>query len=302
MRIVDNHCFTMPIIIFKEHPSALEYRIGQLNHDQTVSTIAMPWIEQCKFDRFFFHVIGTEVHVFEDYKRLSVTSLDKLYDHALRLEENVNHLEKVKRGRGGERNTIEPLLANTQFIDIYTKYEPKLSKPVVLGFKETESYSYKQKRKIISSFEDLLAHINSARNDDKVLTSSTQGDTSQTDGISNPILSGVKVLTDGIGDSVHYVFDKAGGVLDNTFDSAGNALGGIADFVSGGFMKLLIIVASVAVAGLFLYALVKNKLLASDEDDTRKQFPSYPQQDYRPPPYESLRKRDKREQESLTEF
>jgi hypothetical protein len=302
-----NLCFTMPIVIFKERPGQLEYRIGQLHHDQTISTIAMPWIEECKFERYFFHVIGSEVHVFEDYERLSVTSLDKLYDHALRLERNVDLLEKLGRDENVTRDRIEPLLENTQFIDIYTKYEPKLAKPVVLGFKETESYSYKQKRKIISSFEDILAHINSARYDDKLLVSATTGDTSQMSGVVDSVSSGVKVIVDGIGDSVSYVIDSAGGFIDSTLNTAGDSLGNVADFVSGGFVKILIVVASVAVAALFVYYMIKHKLLAEDSDAVQYNNPIAYQHASMPfpPPYESVIERTpggmrKRNQEATT--
>lgn len=277
-------CFTMPIIVFRDSMSVDEYRVGQLHKDQAISTVNMPFLEECQFDRYFYHTIGSHVYVFENYKQLSITSLDDLFDHAKRIRDNTQHLKRLEHHETTRRKNIEPLLENTQFIDIYTKYEPKLTKPVVIGFKNTELYDYRERRRIISSFEDVIAYQSAARFDNRVFYSRIFGQKQVSHGlidfeeIVDGVTDGFKIITDGISDTVNYVIDAGGDTLENVVDRAGGILGEVADFFSGGFMKIIIIVAAIAVFALFVYFFMKNHLLADDGDDKLppQTYPAYP--------------------------
>ena len=275
-----DRCFTMPIIIFKDSLSAEEYRVGQLKPDQSISTTRMPYVEECKMERHFFHVIGEHIYVFENYWKLSVTPLQQLYDHASRLESNVDHLTLLKNSTTTEpRRPIEPLLEDTQFIDIYTKYEPKLVKPIVIGFRNTEMYDYRTRRRVISDLEDLIAYINVVKFDDKIFKSKIGGKY-QGDGeasfqdIVGAVGKGFKIVVDGIGDGVNYVIDRVGDTVDNVFEEADDILGSVTDFFKGGVLEFVLLVAGVAVCALFIYFLIKHKLFANDneEDDDNNQY------------------------------
>jgi hypothetical protein len=282
--ILPNRCFTMPIIIFTDTFSIDEYRIGQLHHDQTVSTISFPFVEECKLDRYFFHAIDEHIYVFQNYKMLSKTAINNLFDHASRLKNSQDHLHKLKNNQTSHRDQIDPLLENTQFIDIYTKYESKLVKPVVIGFKNTELYSYRQKRRMMSSFEDLIAYTNEARFDDKRLDAKILGFRSDDGGylsfsdVVDSVSDGVKYLTDAVGDTLNYAVGKAGGVAGNLFQTADQTLSGLFRYLSNGFVQMGIIVAILAIIGLFAYYFIRPKLLSNDDEyedeDMRSQFDS----------------------------
>ena len=277
--ILPNRCFTMPIIIFSDTLSIDEYRIGQLHHDQTISTIRFPFVEECKLDRFFFHAIDEHVYVFKNYKLLSQTALSNLFDHATRLKNAENHLSKMKNNQTSSRAQIDPLLENTQFIDIYTKYEAKVVKPVVIGFKNTELYSYRQKRRMIASFEDVIAHTNEARFDDKRLEAKIfgfrreGGPTFSFKGIVDSVSDGVKYLTDVVGDTINYAAGKASNTAGNVFRRTEQTLGGIFKYFSNGFVQVGIIVVILAVVGLFAYYFIRSKLLSDDDDDDDDRLP-----------------------------
>ena len=282
LAIRPNLCFTMPIIIFTDTFSIDEYRIGQIHHDQTVSTISFPFIEECKFDKLFFHAIDEYVYVFQNYKLLSQTLLNNLFDHAARLKSTHSHLTKMKRNQTSNRQKIDPLLENTQFIDIYTKYEPKLVKPVVIGFKNTELYSYRQKRRMISSFEDLIAYSNEARFDDKRLHAEIFGFRAEGLGgvfsfedMVDSVTSGVKYLTDAVGDTLNYAVGKAGDVAGNVFKTADKTLSGVFKYLSNGFVQIGIIVAVLAIFGLFAYYFIRPKLLSNDDEEEDIQVHNY---------------------------
>lgn len=261
-----NLCFVMPIIIFR-HDSALEqFRIGQLHHDQSISTLNMPFVEECKFGRQFFHAVGKDVHVFENYKKVSQTSLDDLYDHASRLAENDAYLKQIDES--GSRPSIEPLLENTQFVDIYTKFEPTKLQRMFLRFDNTDIYGYRQKRKIISSFEDLVAYSNQARLDESAYQS-RKGPTVT----SNPYMTledagdGFKFLVDNVAEGINYVIDGGESVVGNLLNTAGSTMDDVADFFTGGFLKVIIILVAIAGVGVLIYVLVKQRLLKDDHDD-----------------------------------
>jgi len=309
--IDEDRCFTMPIIIFREKSGRKAYKIGQMNHDNTISTISMPWVEDCKYGRYFFHYIGQNVHYFQDYKLQSVTDIDHLYDYASRLQKNIKHLERIRATNSTvKRENIEPLLENTRFVDIHTKYQPPSHKPIVLGFQNTAIYSYKQKRKVISSIEALLANANSARFDDKklkIITGSKKiitGGSGDFASFISGVASGVKVLVRGVGgiaetivdtggDFFENIIETGGGVVETAFETGGNVvgsavdrasdvLGSVADFFSGGFMKIILVIVAVAAVGLFLYYIVKKKLLSDDNNTVV--YPSYTH----PPPQLSM--------------
>ena len=297
-----DRCFTMPIIIFKDSLSTEEYRVGQLQPDQSISTNKMPYIEECKIERYFFHVIGKFIYVFENYRKLSVTLLQELYDHASRLETNVDHLNSLKNTSIRSRKPIEPLLEDTQFIDIYTKYEPKLVKPIVLGFTDTEMYDYRTRRRTISSLEDLIAYVNVAKFDDQIFRSKTggkfqRGGTVSFENIVGAVGKGFKIVVDGIGDGVNYMIDTVGDTVDNVVEETNDILGSVVDFFKGGVLEFILVVAGIAVCALFIYYLFKHKLLANDdeEDDNHYQQPYNHHQQY-VRPYDSnltLRQRQK---------
>ena len=281
-----NLCFTMPIITFKD--SNGQYRLGQLNHDQSVSTISHPWVEECKFGRIYVHVIGSEVYVFSNYERLSVTSLDKLFDHSTRLRDNVMHLDGLSKGNTTTRNEIEPLLESTQFIDIYTKYDPKLIDTIVTGFKDTEIYGYREKLRMISSFEDLIAHVNKARLDNRRLDMATQGyvHSQYSNSFGGFVGDGFKILVDGIGEGAGFVIESVGGVVENTIgkaiDETGNILGGVADFAKGPIMDFIIIVAAISVVAFLFYLFIRKRLMKQGSSETVSMYHATMQQ---PPPY-----------------
>lgn len=271
-----NYCFTMPIVIFREHMGANKYKIGQMYNDHTISTVEMPWIEECKFDRYFFHYIGHEIHVFMSYKRISITHIDVLFDYALRLKNNVNQLKSMHNGTASKRKLIEPLLENTRFVDIHTKYQPSFMKPIVLGFQNTETYSYKQRRRSISSLEGLLAHLSASRFDDRKLRERTRGNV--TFGPSGSVFkhavegvaSGLKILTDSIGDVIEHAIERGGGVLDTAIGTTSDTLENVADFFSGGVIKIIIILVALAAVGIFIYYIFKEKLLQNDDSNVTK--------------------------------
>lgn len=282
-----NFCFTMPIVIFKD--SNNQYRLGQINHDQSVSTISLPWIEECKFGRYSVHVIGNEVYVFSNYARLSVTTIEDLYDHSTRLKQNTIHLEKLSNGTATKRNEIEPFLESTQFVDIYTKYEPKEMDAIITGFVDTEIYGYRENLRMISSFEDLLNHVNKARLDDRRLDMATQGV------VHDHITSfgkGFKVLVNDIADGANYVFDTiGGGVIGNIIGKTGGVLGGVADFFTGPVMDFIIVIAAIVVGAGVFYMFVKHKLLATANE---KGNVYQPQPYFQPPPYAAIAPSDVR--------
>ena len=271
-------CFTMPIVYFKDTFSLSEYRIGQINPDNTITTLTMNYVEKCKHDSYYFHVIDDNIYVYVNYKLNSVTPLNELYDHASRVETNIDHLDKVKKNRATAsplRNEIETLLENTQFIDIYTKYEPKLVKPVVIGFKNTELFDYRQQRRMVTSFEDLISYTNDKQYAQRMYDSKL-GDAIVTDNFDlvDAVESGVKFLADGITDTIDFLIDTSTQTFGKVIGSAGDALGGVADFFTGGIMKFIIIIAAFCVVGIIIYMLVKHKLLAKDEDDNIRPQPN----------------------------
>lgn len=300
-------CFTMPIVVFKNSYSIDDWKIGQLQPDQTISTISYPYIEECKFGRTFFHLVDDHIHVFQNYKRISITPIEVLYNHASRIKETHDHLNKLKNNETTNRNQIDPLLESTEFIDIFTKQDVQKIKPMVLGFRNTELYSYHQKRRVISSLEDLIAYANEERFNDRVLTSLTQGFESKSGGganwfkdAMNEIGNGLKILTDvGVG-VIGHAIDNAGGLVGKTLGSLDQALGSAAGFVSGGFMQMLLPIAAVAVLAFFGYLFMKKKLM-SDDDETHYQ--SYQNM---PPPsfqqYGNMRRRYNSCSELQTEF
>ena len=287
----EQDCFTMPIVMFKDTFSVDEWRIGQVNPDNTITTLTMNYVEKCKHDSYYFHVIDENIYVFVNYKLNSVTSLNALYNHASRVETNIDHLTEVKKNRTSTqlRNQIETLLENTQFIDIYTKYEPKQVKPVVIGFKNTELFNYRQQRRMITSFEDLIAYTNDKQYAQRVYDSKL-GDAKSTHTgpslgeIGDALKDGVKFVADGITDTIDFILDTSTNTFGKIMGSAGDALGGVADFFTGGVMKIIIIIAALCVVGIILYMLVKHKLLAKDEDE-KIQPHSNTYMQYQPEPY-----------------
>jgi hypothetical protein len=268
-----NLCFVMPIIIFRYDITSNDYRIGQLQHDQSISTISMPLVEECKFGRQFFHVVKDQVHVYINYKKVSQTPIDMLYDHATRLAENEAYLKDINIGKEKLRPSIEPLLENTQFIDAYTKFEPTKVQSLLLRFDNTDIYGYRTKRRIISSFEDLIAYSNQARFDDGLLHSKTRGFMSSTSGGD---LSGLGDQIINIGETILRGVNTVVGTGVNTVEKVGSVLDNVADFFTGGFLKVIIIVAAIACCGLVVYMMVKHRLLSEDEDDHRPNYASFP--------------------------
>ena len=274
------HCFTMPIIIFREHMGLSTYKIGQMNTDHTVSTIQMPWVEECKFDRYFLHYIGDKIHIFYTYKKVGEAHIDQLFDHASRLKENVKHISRMKSGSGENnqsttRSAINPILENIRFIDIYTQYQPSMMKPIVLGFQDTKTYGYKMQRRIISSLEGIISYLNSARFDEKLYKNRLTANATVFDDDSLDILpvfesivdgvaTGVKIISDGVFDVAEHIVDTGGGFIEHVLGTGTGVLEKVGDFFSGGLVKLILPMLAVAAVALFVYYLIKEKLLSNN--------------------------------------
>lgn len=277
-----NLCFVMPIIIFAYDTLLQTYRIGQLQHDQSISTVNMPFVEECIFGRQFIHIIKDYVHVFYNYRKISYTPLDTLYNHVARLSENDAYLKDLNDDIENHRPAIEPLLENTQFIDAYTKYEPTRTQLTFLRFENTDIYGYRTHLRVLTSLEDLIAYSNRARFDDGLLDSKIKGHMGDHVFVDlSDVGGGVKRLVGSVLNGVSTIFETGGSII----EKLGSSFNSIADFFTGGFLKVIIIIAAIAGLGFIVYLLIKHKLLSDDdeEDKYRPQYvtvPSQPQSYY----------------------